>query len=98
MNGGTVLTLNARNPVAQSITVADGRVLACGSDHDIAAFVGSSTRLTLHATTVLIGFPYPAAVKPASSAERIVVTSSAVKTSGGDRMMFGPDTRIIAPD
>ena len=42
--GGAVLTLDARNSVAQSIAVADGRILACGSDHDIAAFVGPGTK------------------------------------------------------
>ena len=38
------------------------------------------------------------AAKPLSSDDRITCTSSAVKTSGGDRIMFGPDTRTIAPD
>ncbi len=38
-----------------------------------------------------------AAVSPASSAERMVCTSALVMTRGGDRMMFGPDTRTIAP-
>jgi hypothetical protein len=37
------------------------------------------------------------AANPASSADRITCTSASVSTSGGDRMMFGPDTRTIAP-
>ena len=37
------------------------------------------------------------AAKPASRAVRIVVASASVSTRGGDRMMFGPETRTIAP-
>lgn len=39
----------------------------------------------------------PATVSAWSSAVRIVSTSAAVSTSGGDRMTFGPEIRTIAP-
>lgn len=38
------------------------------------------------------------AANPLSSAVRITAASASVSTKGGDRMMFGPDTRTIAPD
>ena len=47
--------------------------------------------------SVSFGAIHAAAVSPASSAAMILETSSAVMTKGGDRMMVGPDTRIITP-
>ena len=38
------------------------------------------------------------AANPFSSALRITAASASVSTKGGDRMMFGPDTRTMAPD
>lgn len=37
------------------------------------------------------------AAKPVSSAVRITSTSLSLSTSGGDKMMLGPETRTMAP-
>lgn len=42
--GGTILTLDPACPVADAIAVAKGRILACGSRHDLEPFVGPDTR------------------------------------------------------
>ncbi len=55
--GGSVLTMDAVRRTASAVAVRDGRILAVGSDCEIAAFTGSRTRrVDLAGRTVLPGF------------------------------------------
>ncbi len=54
--GGKVLTMDARDKVAQAVALHGERILATGSDADISAFVGPSTTVTeLRGRTVMPG-------------------------------------------
>lgn len=45
LRGGVVATVDADNSMAQAVAVADGWIVAVGSDADIAAFVGDETEI-----------------------------------------------------
>ncbi len=45
LRGGVVATVDADNSMAQAVAVADGWIVAVGSDADIAAFVGDKTEI-----------------------------------------------------
>ena len=45
VTNGKVVTLNARSDIAQSIAIRDEKIIAVGSDADIASFVGPETRV-----------------------------------------------------
>ena len=54
---GVVLTMDAENSVRESVAVANGKILAVGSDAEIAAHTGSGTRVVdLQGKTVVPGF------------------------------------------
>src|SRR5215471_1162581 len=56
LSNGKVATLNARSDFAEAIAIKDGRVLAVGSNTDIAANKGPSTRvIDLQGRTVIPG-------------------------------------------
>lgn len=42
--GGAILTLDPACPIAEAIAVAQGRILACGTRHDLDPFIGPGTR------------------------------------------------------
>jgi hypothetical protein len=44
LHGGTIWTVNAREPRAEAIAVARGRILAVGSDADILALASPATK------------------------------------------------------
>ncbi|WP_338873198.1 amidohydrolase family protein [Myxococcus stipitatus] len=41
--GGTLLTLNERQPTAEAVALQDGRILAVGTRHEVLAFQGPDT-------------------------------------------------------
>jgi len=45
LKGGHVVTVDQANPDGQAIAVADGKILAVGSDEEIAKFVGDNTQV-----------------------------------------------------
>ena len=45
LRGGVVATVDADNSMAQAVAVADGWIVAVGTDADIAAFVGDETEI-----------------------------------------------------
>lgn len=45
LRGGVVATVDADNSMAQAVAVADGWIVAVGSDEDMAAFVGDETEI-----------------------------------------------------
>ena len=52
-----VLTMDKARPRAAAVAIADNRILAVGSDSEIAAFIGKQTReIDAHGGTVLPGF------------------------------------------
>lgn len=56
LTNGTVLTLDARSTVASAIAVRDGRIVAVGTSHDVAAAAGPATRrIDLAGRTVIPG-------------------------------------------
>ncbi len=57
LRGGRVHTLQAKRPRTEAIAVRDGRILATGTNAEIAAFVGPGTRVVeLAGRTVVPGF------------------------------------------
>jgi predicted amidohydrolase YtcJ len=55
--GGSVWTGDPANPSATAVAVKGGRIVAVGSDDDVASFVGSATRVVaLDGRTLLPGF------------------------------------------
>jgi len=58
--GGRVLTLNPVCPVAEAVAIADGKILAVGSEKDLQPFCSSQTQtLCCKGQTVLPGFIDP---------------------------------------
>src|SRR5262245_47522151 len=56
MTNGTVITVDARDSVAQALAIAGGKIVAVGTDRQIQAFVGpNTTRIDLHGRTVTPG-------------------------------------------
>jgi hypothetical protein len=54
---GKLVTLEAKQPEAQALAVKDGRILAIGSDADIAPYIGKQTKvLDLKGATAVPGF------------------------------------------
>lgn len=54
---GHVWTVNREHPRAEAIAIHDGRIVAVGSDADIAKWIGPATRtIDAHGKTVLPGF------------------------------------------
>ena len=54
--GGSVWTGDPSNPTATAVAVKGGRIVAVGSDDDVAAFIGSATRMVaLDGRTLLPG-------------------------------------------
>jgi len=45
LRGGVVATVDADNSMAQAVAVADGWIVAVGSDADVAAFIGDETEV-----------------------------------------------------
>jgi len=45
LTGGTVITVDAEQPEAESIAIKDGRILAVGSAGDMTAYTGESTEI-----------------------------------------------------
>lgn len=57
LRGGAVHTVNRAQPSAEAVAVRDGRIVAVGTDRDVARHVGPRTRVVeLHGRTVLPGF------------------------------------------
>jgi predicted amidohydrolase YtcJ len=57
LRGATVLTVDARDSVAQAVAVRDGVIVAVGADADVAGMIGPATRvLELAGKTVVPGF------------------------------------------
>lgn len=57
LRGGTVLTVDARDTVAQAVAVRAGRIVAVGRNGDMAGLIGPGTRvLDLPGQTVVPGF------------------------------------------
>jgi len=57
LHGGNIWTVNAREPRAEAIAVARGRILAIGSDADVLALAAPTTKkIDLGKKTVLPGF------------------------------------------
>lgn len=57
LKSATVLTVDARDTVAQAVAVRAGRIVAVGRDDDVAGLIGSGTRvLDLAGKTVVPGF------------------------------------------
>ena len=55
--GGSVVTMDAARTAAAAVAIRDGRIVASGTDHDIADLVGPRTRrIDLAGRTVLPGF------------------------------------------
>lgn len=56
LTGGSILTMDPAQPVAEAMALKDGRILAVGDDADIAALAGYGTRHTkLHGRHVMPG-------------------------------------------
>ncbi|MBS1840117.1 MAG: amidohydrolase [Acidobacteria bacterium] len=57
LHGGNIWTVNAREPRAEAIAIARGRILAIGSDADVLALATATTKkIDLGKKTVLPGF------------------------------------------
>ena len=57
LHNGNIVTMNAREPRAQAIAIARGRIVAVGSDADVLHLVGTGTKkIDLSGKTVLPGF------------------------------------------
>ena len=57
LHGGNIWTVNAREPRAEAIAIARGRILAVGSDADVLALAAPTTnKIDLGKKTVLPGF------------------------------------------
>lgn len=57
LTGGRVLTVNARDDVAEAVAVRAGHIVAVGATHDVEGLVGPRTEvIRLHGETVLPGF------------------------------------------
>jgi predicted amidohydrolase YtcJ len=57
LRGATVLTVDARDSVAQAVAARQGVIVAVGSDADVAGLIGPDTRvLSLPGKTVIPGF------------------------------------------
>ena len=57
ISGGQVATMDAARPKAESIAIANGRILAVGSDVAVAKYLGDKTqRLQLNGEFVMPGF------------------------------------------
>lgn len=55
--GGSIYTVSARQPRAEAVAVADGRIVAVGSDREIRKLIGAGTDVVdLEGETVLPGF------------------------------------------
>src|SRR6476469_5488467 len=56
LTNGTVLTVDARDSVAQAVAIADGKIVAVGTNSEIQTFVGPNTAtIDLHGRTVTPG-------------------------------------------
>ena len=54
---GRVLTIDANRPRAESVAVRDGKILAAGSNDELAGLRGSATRvINLDGATLMPGF------------------------------------------
>lgn len=57
LHNANIFTVNARQPRAQALAIADGRILAVGSNEEVKALAtGRSKKLDLEGKTVLPGF------------------------------------------
>lgn len=57
LRNGTLYTVNPNQPWAQAVAIDDGRIVAVGSDEEIAALAGSGTQIIdLHGRLMLPGF------------------------------------------
>ena len=57
LRGGRIATMDAARSWASALAVRDGRIVAVGTDREIAAFIGTSTRvIALRGRTVTPGF------------------------------------------
>ena len=45
LRGGRIVTLDDRAPEAQALAARDGKVIAVGSNADVAGYIGSSTQV-----------------------------------------------------
>ena len=45
LRGGVVATVDADNTMAEAVAIADGRIVAVGSDEEVAAFIGDGTEV-----------------------------------------------------
>jgi len=58
--GGPVVTVDSANPTAEAVAVADGRIVAVGSEEEVMALQGSDTEITnLQGRTLVPGFVDP---------------------------------------
>lgn len=57
LRGGTIITVDDDRPQAQALAVRDGRIVALGSDAEMAAYVGDATEvMELDGATAIPGF------------------------------------------
>src|SRR5579859_5936782 len=57
LTNANVITMNPARPLAQAVAVANGRIVAVGTDRDAAAWTGRDDAVhDLHGRTVLPGF------------------------------------------
>ena len=71
LTGGTILTMDPSAPRAEAVAVAGGRVVAVGSDDEVAGLAGASSRVVdLRGRVVLPGFQDSHAHPPVSGLER----------------------------
>jgi predicted amidohydrolase YtcJ len=55
--GGDVVTINDQQPIAKAVAVKSGKILAVGSDQEVAKFIGSQTEvIDLAGSALLPGF------------------------------------------
>ncbi len=70
--GGSVVTVDSANPTAEAVAVADGRIIAVGSEDEVMAFQGSDTEVTeLGGLTLVPGFIDPHAHVTAFGAQAV---------------------------
>lgn len=57
LTGGNIITLKQKGDRASAVAIKDGKILAIGSDKQIAKYTGKTTRvIALHGKTVMPGF------------------------------------------
>ncbi|MFZ6750122.1 amidohydrolase [Undibacterium sp. Ren11W] len=75
LRGGKVMTMDANNRTAQAVAVNGNRIVAVGTDEEIARYIGPNTQvINLNGKTLLPGF-IDTHIHPVSGAERLAQCS-----------------------